>query len=186
MEQIATLTADLQELQATIDKMRAEKDMTVSADCTVPEQQADGGTVPVAEPATPTEPTAQPIIKKEEEKPMNMDSIDAIVSQKLELGKIGAKLNLDGLETMEIKEAQKQVIMAVNPGMRLDGQSDAYIEAAYAFAKDRANEMNTTNDQRQQMANGQRLDGMEDEVKGPTCSAAEARQKLINRRENKE
>ena len=36
LEQIATLTADLQELQATIDKMRAEKDMTVSADCTVP------------------------------------------------------------------------------------------------------------------------------------------------------
>lgn len=186
---IGTLTADLQKLQGTIDKMQAEKDITDSADCMVPEQQTDGGK-PAEVPAEPApvvqaESVAQPVAKKEE-KPMNMDSIDAIVSQKLELGKIGQKLNLDGLETMEIKEAQKKVIMAVKPGMRLDGKSDAYIEAAFEMARDIANERKTTNDQRQQMANSQRLDGMGDEVKGPSCSAYEARQKLINRRENKE
>lgn len=186
---IGTLTADLQKLQGTIDKMQAEKDITDSADCMVPEQQTDGDK-PEEVPAEPApvvqaEPVAQPVAKKEE-KPMTMDSIDAIVSQKLELGKIGAKLNLDGLETMEIKEAQKKVIMAVKPGMRLDGKSDAYIEAAFEMARDIANERKTTNDQRQQMANSQRLDGMGDEVKGPSCSAYEARQKLINRRENKE
>ena len=185
LELIATLTAGMQNLQETIDKMQAEKD--IAAECGEPEQQADGAGIPVTEPATQAEPVAQPNTKKEEEKPMNMnmDSIDAIVSQKLELGKIGAKLNLDGLETMEIKEAKQKVIMAVKPGMRLDGKSDAYVDAAYEVAKDIANEMKTTNDQRQQMANGQRLDGMEDEVKGPSCSAYEARQKLINRRENK-
>lgn len=189
LELIGTLTADLQKLQATIDKMQAEKDIADSADCAVPEQQADGEK-PAEVPAEPApvaqaEPMAEPITKKEE-KPMKMDSIDAIVSQKLELGKIGSKLNLDGLETMEIGEAKKKIIMAVKPGMRLDGKSEAYIDAAYDVAKDIANEMKTTNDQRQQMANSQRLDGMEDEVKGPSCSAYEARQKLINRRENRE
>lgn len=119
-------------------------------------------------------------------KPMNMDSIDAIVSQKLELGKVGQKLHLDGLETMDIKAAKQKVIIAVKPSMRLDGKSDAYIDAAYEMCRDIANEMKTTNDQREQMANGQRLDGMGDEVKGPTCAAYEARQKLINKRENRE
>lgn len=188
LELISTLTAGMQELQATIDKMQAEKDITESADCAVPEQQTDGGKpaeVPAPAPVAQAEPVAEPITKKEE-KPMNMDSIDAIVSQKLELGKIGSKLNLDGLETMEISEAKKKVIMAVKPGMRLDGKSEAYIDAAYDVARDIANEMKTTNDQRQQMANSQRLDGMEEEVKGPSCSAYEARQKLINRRENRE
>lgn len=183
---IGTLTADLQKLQETIDKMQAEKDINDSADCMVPEQQADGEGKPVTEPAPQVEQAVQPIIKKEEEETMNMDSIDAIVSQKLELGKIGQKLNLDGLETMDIKAAKQKVIMAVKPGMRLDGKSDAYIDAAYEVARDIANEMKTTNDQREQMANGQRLDGMEEEIKGPSCSAYEARQKLINRRENRE
>ena len=190
LELIGTLTAGMQKLQATIDKMQAEKDIADSADCMVPEQKTDGEK-PTEVPAEPTpvvqaEPMAEPITKKEEEKTMNMDSIDAIVSQKLELGKIGSKLNLDGLETMEINEAKKKIIMAVKPSMRLDGKSEAYIDAAYDVAKDIANEMKSTNDQRQQMASNQRLDGMEDEVKGPSCSAYEARQKLINRRENRE
>lgn len=189
LEIIATLTADLQKLQGALDKMQAEKDIKDSADSMEPTAQADGAGTPVVEPAAQepqAEQASQPIIKKEEETPMKMDSIDAIVSQKLELGKVGGKLNLDGLETMEIRAAKEKVIMAVKPGMRLDGKSDAYIDAAYEMARDIANEMKTTNDQREQMANSQRLDGMEDEVKGPSCSAYEARQKLINRRENKE
>lgn len=185
LELIATLTAGMQKLQETIDKMQAEKDITDSADCTVPEQQADGAGKPTAEQPTPTPQAEQPIIKKEEEPLMKMDSIDAIVSTKLELGRTGQKLNLDGLETMDIKEAKKKVIMAVKPGLRLDGKSDAYIDAAYEMARDIAYEMKSTDDQRQQMANGQRLDGMEDEVKGPTCSAYEARQRMINSRENR-
>ena len=183
---IDSLMANLQTLQETIDKMQAEKDIANSDDCMTPEHQEDGACTPAEVPVPQATQAEQPIMKKEEEKPMNMDSIDAIVSQKLELGKIGQKLNLDGLETMEIKEAQKKVIMAVKPGMRLDGKSDAYIDAAYEMARDIANEMKTTNDQRQQMANSQRLDGMGDEVKGPSCTAYEARQKLINRRENRE
>lgn len=184
LEIIANLTADLQKLQETIDKMQAEKDINDSAEG-VETPQTDGENKPADVPPAPqAEQASQPIIKKEEETPMNMDSIDAIVSQKLELGKIGTKLNLDGLETMDIKEAKQKVIMAVKPSMRLDGKSDAYIDAAYEMAKDIANDMKTTNDQREQMASGQRLDSMDCEVKGPSCSAYEARQNLINRREN--
>lgn len=186
---IADLTVGMQKLQETIDKMQAEKDITNSTDgIAVQEQQTDGVGNPVAEPTPQAEQATQPNNNQEEKKTMemNMDSIDAIVSQKLELGKVGQKLNLDGLETMDIMAAKKEVIKAVKPGMRLDDRSDAYIDAAYEMARDMAMELKTTNDQRQQMANGQRLDSMENEVKDSYCSAYEKRQQLIQRREGRE
>lgn len=65
---------------------------------------------------------------------MNADSIDAIVRQRIQLGMIGQALNLDGLENMPIMDAKKAVIQAVRPGIRLDGKSAVYIDAAFDCA----------------------------------------------------
>ena len=40
---------------------------------------------------------------------------------------------------MGVLDAQKAIITAVNPGMRLDGKSTAYIKAAFDLAKDTLN-----------------------------------------------
>lgn len=52
---------------------------------------------------------------------------------------------------MGVLEAQKAIIRAVNPTMRLDGKSPAYIKAAFDLAKDTMNARKDTNYQRAQM-----------------------------------
>ena len=62
---------------------------------------------------------------------LNVDSVDSIVRQRIQLGMVGRSLNMDGLEYMPINKAKKAVIKAVRPGLRLDGKSEAYINAAF-------------------------------------------------------
>ena len=71
---------------------------------------------------------------------LNHDSASAIaaqVSQRVELCRLGDKLHLDGMETMPVMQAKKKVVHAVIPGMRLDGKSSAYINAAFDIAKEK-------------------------------------------------
>ena len=87
---------------------------------------------------------------------MNHDSADAIaaqVSQRVNLCRLGDKLHLSGMETLPVMQAKKKVIKAVIPGMRLDGKSNAYINAAFDIAKDKVNGRKTVNDQRKQVFN---------------------------------
>ena len=86
---------------------------------------------------------------------MNADAVDSIVRQRIQLGMIGRTLNMDGLENMSIVDAKKAVIMAVRPTLRLDGKSDAYINAAYdyAVADVRASSKKDVSYQKKQMFN---------------------------------
>lgn len=86
---------------------------------------------------------------------MNADSVDAIVRTRIQLGMVGRKLNLDGLEMMRIMDAKKAIINAVRPGLRLDGKSTAYINAAYDMAVGtiNADSVKDTNYQKKQMFN---------------------------------
>lgn len=90
-----------------------------------------------------------------DEKPLklNTDSIDKIVRTRIELGMIGRKLNMDGLEKLSIRQAKKAIIKAVRPQMRLDGKSATYINAAYNMAVEEAQNKTkkTTRDQKKQM-----------------------------------
>ena len=74
-------------------------------------------------------------------------------------------------------EAQKAIIRAVNPTMRLDGKSPAYIKAAFDLAKDTMNARKDTNYQRAQMMGGtRRSDGATQKPAG----ARAARQRMID------
>lgn len=87
---------------------------------------------------------------------LNHDSASAIaaqVSQRVELCRLGDKLHLDGMETMPVMQAKKKVVHAVIPGMRLDGKSKAYINAAFDIAKGKINGRKTVADQRRQVFN---------------------------------
>lgn len=110
--------------------------------------------------------------KKEES--VNMDSIDAIVSQKIELIRLGDKLHMDGIETMKPMDAKKAIIKKVNPNIRLDGKDKAYIDAMYDITKESIGKRKGVDYQRQQMQ--MRGDGMEKGArKAPDAQSAAAK-----------
>lgn len=113
---------------------------------------------------------------------VNADSVDAIVRTRIQLGMVGRKLNLDGLEMMRIVDAKKAIINAVRPGLRLDGKSPAYINAAYDMAVGtiNADSVKDTNYQKQQMFNKDGRNAAE-----PVEGSAAARQRMIDRRNKK-
>ena len=100
-----------QQLQAKIDFDEASESET-KAENNADEEGAEG---------------ASQEEKKEES--LNMDSIDAIVSQKIELIRLGDKLHMDGIDAMKPMDAKKAIIKKVNPNIRLDGKDKAYIDA---------------------------------------------------------
>lgn len=211
---IAQMDEDMGILFDIIDTLLAERDFgkkTASADCEdvhrddMPDEleklnkdDDEGGTKDtegedpedeenVVKPAVAEdddeEEAVSPFAVKDKEK-VNMDSIDRIVRQRVKLGMIGQKLNLDGLENLSIKSAQKTVIQAVRPGIRLDGKSDAYISAAFDMACEEIDRRssNSTNAQKAQMFNKKnRMDSASSDD-----SAANARQRMIERQNKKE
>lgn len=113
---------------------------------------------------------------------LNVDSVDAIVRQRIQLGMVGRKLNMDGLENMSIPTAKKAIIRAVRPALNLDGKSAAYINAAYdcAVADVNARSEKGTDYQKKQMFNKDSRT-----VESDAQSSAAARQRMIDRQHNK-
>ena len=114
------------------------------------------------------------------EKKTNTDSANDF-RELLRVVRVGDRLNMDGLETMSVKDAKKAIIGKVMPKMRLDGRSSAYINAVFDIAVTQIKDGKDTNYQRRQMMHG---DGAAPAKQ--TSSASEARQRMIDRRMNKE
>ncbi len=81
------------------------------------------------DPIPSADPTTQPST-------MNADSVDRLVRDRVKIDRVARKLNMDGLESMPVMKAKKKIVKAVRPGMRLDGKSRAYINAAFDQAYD--------------------------------------------------
>lgn len=113
---------------------------------------------------------------------MNADSIDAIVRERVSIARMAEKLNLDGLDGMPIKAAKKVVIKAVTPSLRLDGKSDAYVNALYdrAVADVEARSKKDVGYQLKQMFNKDARTVVADED-----SAESRRRAMIERRQNR-
>ena len=101
----------------------------------------------------------------------------------LRVVRVGDRLNMDGLESMSVKGAKKAVLKKLKPSLRLDGKSSAYVNAAFDMAVAEMNTRKDTNYQRQQMT---RQDGDAKPAVKSVGSAADARQRMIDRRMNKE
>ena len=100
----------------------------------------------------------------------------------LRVVRVGDRLNMDGLETMSVKGAKKAILKKLKPALRLDGKSAAYVNAAFDMAVGEMKTRKGTNYQRQQMT---RQDSAA-QPKRATGSAADARQRMIERRQKKE
>ncbi|MCM1059076.1 MAG: DUF2213 domain-containing protein [Eubacterium sp.] len=111
-------------------------------------------------------------------KSVNADSVDKIIRQRVKIGMVGRMLNLDGLEDMSIIKAKKTVIRAVRPGIRLDGKSAAYIDAAFDCAADEINRksLKDTSYQKRQMFNTDGRSSRADET-----TSMSARERMIAR-----
>lgn len=110
-----------------------------------------------------------------QEDPLNMDSIDAYVNQKIELIRLGDKLNLDGIETMKPMDAKKAIIKKVHPNIRLDGKDTAYINAMFDIAKESVSKRKDVDYQRQQMFRGDSAHNK------PVDGQNEARRRMIEK-----
>lgn len=105
---------------------------------------------------------AAPAVKKDKggdkadsdkSKPMNADSVDAIVRERVSMLRLCDRLHLDGADSMTIPQIKRAVIQTVKPTMRLDGQSETYINAAFDIARGEIEARKDTNYQRRQMFN---------------------------------
>lgn len=153
-EDIQKLLDFIAQLQAKIDfdQASAEEEVKTDGEGENAEANADEG--------------------EHQEDPLNMDSIDAYVNQKIELIRLGDKLNMDGIDTMKPMDAKKAIIKKVNPNIRLDGKDKAYIDAMYDITKESIGKRKGVDYQRQQM----RGDGMEKGVrKAPDAQSAAAK-----------
>ena len=199
---IAEQAEDINTLLSAFDGMMAQRDFDSAADKptedtaaeppvkageedppTTEEENKDAVGVPAA-PAAPPAPGAEPAGTSVELK-VSMDSIDRMVSERLSILRVGDKLNLDGLESMPIREAKAAIVKAVRPGMRMDGVSDDYINAAYDMAVATVNGRKSTDIQREQMASGRKATF--DSAPAPTTggSAADRRTAMINRNQKR-
>lgn len=113
------------------------------------------------------------------EKPMNADSVDAVIAERLKLGRIGDRLNLDGLEALKPLDAKKRIIKAIKPDLRLDGKSKHYVNTAFDIAVQELDSRKGTEYQRKQMFNA---DGRNRTNSG--ISAMSARDRMIDRMMN--
>lgn len=188
---IANQDEDMDILFDIIDTLLAQKEFdeagcaepkTDEGDDTAAENQDEGEEADKQDGDDDAIPTATPADYKQGEV-LNADSIDAIIRQRVKMGVIGKALNLDGIEDMSIGAAKKAIILAVRPEMRLDGKSDAYVNAAFEYAVADV-ESRTKKDvgfQKKQMFNS---DSRTTGATG-TGSADAARQKMIDRRQNR-
>ncbi len=114
---------------------------------------------------------------------MNNDAADTDFLQRLSICRVGDKLHLDGLERKSVREAKTAIVAHVFPAMRLDGKTDAYVDAAYDMAVSEVNRRKDADYQRQQMAAApaRRADGA-----GNSSMASSARQRMIEREGGKE
>lgn len=117
----------------------------------------------------------------DDKKPMNADSVDAIVAERLRLGRIGDKLNLDGLEALKPIEAKKRVIKAIKPDLRLDGKSNHYVNTAFDIALQELNSRKDTTYQRNQMFNADNKGNFDSQG---MSKSQKAREEMLSRTKN--
>lgn len=158
---IAQQDEDIQKLLDFIAQLQAKIDFDEASGEKETNSDEEGASQPEAAPA-----------EEKKEESVNMDSIDAYISQKIELIRLGDKLHMDGIDTMKPMDAKKAIIKKVNPNIRLDGKDKAYIDAMYDITKESIGKRKGVDYQRQQM----RGDGMEKGVrKAPDAQSAAAK-----------
>jgi hypothetical protein len=166
---IAQQDEDIDTLLGIIDVLQAAAPVLDGSDCTA----TDGDGEENGEENTDEDEPAQ-------ENADRKDSADDF-RELLRVVRVGDRLNMDGLESMSVKDAKKAVLKKLKPTLHMDGKSSAYVSAAFDMAVSEMGARKDTNYQRSQMMNK--------DSKKPSRSvgsAADARQRMIERQSKKE
>ena len=161
---IAQQDADIQKLLDFIAQLQAKIDFDEASGEKETNSDEEGASQPEAAPA-----------EEKKEESVNMDSIDAYISQKIELIRLGDKLHMDGIDTMKPMDAKKAIIKKVHPNIRLDGKDTAYINAMFDIAKESVGKRKDVDYQRQQMFRGDSAHNK------PVDGQNEARRRMIEK-----
>lgn len=136
------------------------------------------------DPELPEEPEEAPRKNKDGGKgcgTVNADGVDRIVRDRIKIGVAASILGMDGLEGVKIAPAKRTIIRAARPNIRLDGKSDAYVDAMFDMVCDelRAGSRKDADYQRRQMSAGAsaRMDSDD--------SSTAARRRMIERLQNR-
>jgi hypothetical protein len=169
MGTIAQQDEDIGALMEIIEELQAKSDYT---DCST-------GPIGDGAPDEPEGNESTKLIKAD-----SADAVDTIIRERIKLGRLGDQLNLDGLEEMKPLDAKKAIIVKVNPGMRLDGKSSVYVNAAFDAAVAQLNTAppKDTNYQRRQMSG--RMDGTTLTPQTVKSDAQVARERMIEKMMN--
>lgn len=171
---VKQMDEDISSLLALVEKLMAEKEFD---EADPPKETA---TDEEEKPNTDSE-EAENAGDKSKSGSLNMDAADRMISQKIELVRLGDQLNLGNIESMSILEGKKAIIRKVRPALRLDGKGATYIQAAFDLAKEELSKRKDTNYQRRQMFNGDSRNLREDQG---ISSAEKSRQKMMERQLN--
>lgn len=161
---IAQQDEDIEELLKMIEELQAARDIAISG-------KKDDETAPQKEDGD----------DESEDKPMNADSVDKAVSERLKLVRIGDRLNLDGLETLRPLDAKKRIVKAIKPDLRLDGKGAVYINTAFDIALQELNSRKGTGYQRRQIFNRDGIGGYASQDKS---KSQQARDNMLSRMQN--
>lgn len=186
-EVIAEQESDIEALLDVIDELQAANDMSAADEGGVPDNM-DEEDVPDDD-NTDSDDSEKNTDEDDPDNSVNMDSVDKMVSRRLrdylDVCRAADRLNLDGVENLNLIDARKKVVKAVNPKLNLDGKSETYVKAAYDIAKQSVASRKNVNDQRRQMMKSRNYDGDDFSADSGTVSSANAaRERMIARREN--
>lgn len=188
-EEIPQMQQEIKTLLAEIDKMKGAGDMNTDSEDLTQKIEGEGGEndpsdFGVEEKLDGEEPDCMDgddITAPAVDKQAKMDSKNAeeTFADMYSIVQMAAKLNLGGYVPKSIMEGKKRIIGAVNPKLKLDGKSGAYIDGAYEVACQQISAGRTKAEANMKKVVGgteKRTDG-----KPETDSAAAARERMVSR-----
>ena len=188
VEEIPVMQEEIKTLLDVIDEMKGNADMnTDDGDDDPNKTQQDEGDDPDKTDDDEPEKTPDNMDDDEtqapaEDKNMTMDSVERNFGEMYSIVQMASKLGLTGYVPRSVLDGKKRIIKAINPAVKLDGKSRAYIDGAYnaavAMAGSRKNAAANT---KALLGNGTKR-----QDSAGISSAEAARRNMVNRQLRKE
>ena len=188
VEEIPAMQEEIKTLLDVIDEMKGNADMnTDDGDDDPNKTQQDEGDDPDKTDDDGPEKTPDNMDDDEtqapaEDKNMTMDSVERNFGEMYSIVQMASKLGLVGYVPRNVMDGKKRIIKAINPAVKLDGKSRAYIDGAYnaavAMAGSRKNAAANT---KALLGNGTKR-----QDSAGISSAEAARRNMVNRQLRKE
>lgn len=178
-EEIPGMHNEIKTLLAEIDKLKGAGDMNADAESEDPDNpdKTDGDSSNGCD--NPDKVDGDDTMDPAVDTQHKMDAADAekTFGEMYSICQMAEKLNLDGFIPRSVNDGKKRIIAAINPKMKLDGKSAAYISGAYEIACQQVlNRKTTAEKMRKVIGEKNHMDGVTGE-----SAASQARERMVGR-----